>query len=181
MEILKAIPELLKLPIKIIVALCIASGLILLMPNEFVDKLYMTNFRTNYGFILGLIFVLSLSITMCYILFYLVPKIWDKLTHKSKSKKLKKARKNFLKSLNENELKIISALIKEPDNTIELPVNRGIVAKLEYHYVISKAGTNFAVDLEDPVVPYFLQPWVFEFFDKNGNIIKEKLVEEDRK
>lgn len=181
MEFFKTIPELLKLPIKIIVALCFASGLILLLPNDFVNKLYMADFRTNYGFILGLIFVVSLSITICYVLFYLAPKLWNKLTHKSKMKKIREGQKKFLKSLNENELEIIRDLIREPDNTLELPMNRGIITKLEYYSVISKAGTQFAVDLTDPIIPYFLQPWVFEFFDEKGNLMKEKLIEQNKK
>lgn len=179
MDALKTIPELLKLPIKIIVALCIASGLILLLPNNLIEKLYMLSFRENYGFIIGIVFIVSLSITVCYILFYLVPKIWERLTRKSKNEKLKKGQRKFLSSLNNNELEIIKLLIKEEDNTLKLPMNRGIVKKLEHYFVISPAGTNFAIDLEEPIIPYFLQPWVFEYFDKNGNIIKEKLEDKE--
>lgn len=176
----KGIVELLKLPIKIIVALCIASGLILLSPENFIDKLYMSSFRNNYGFILGIVFVVTLSITMCYFIFYLAPKVWEKLTRKSRMKKFRKGKINCLKSLNSNELEIIKALIKEPDNTIQLPMNRGIVIKLEHYCIISKAGSNFEVDLEEPIISYFLQPWVFEFFDDEGNLIEQKLDDENQ-
>ena len=172
---IKAIVELLKLPIKIIVALCIASGIILLVSDDFAEKLYMINFSKDYGFVIGICFIVTLSITICYIMFYAFPLIWKKLTHKKNMEKIRKGQQKFLESLNENELDIIRELLRQPDNTLELPMNRGIVKKLEYHLVISTAGSNFAVDPTDPITPYFLQPWVFDFFDKKGNLIKEKL------
>lgn len=179
MEMLKTIPELLKLPIRIIVSLCIASGFVLLLPNNLIEKLYMLSFRENYGFIIGIVFILSLSITLCYLLFYLSPKIWNKLTYKKNNEKIKRGQRKFIANLNNYEIEIIKALINEPDNTLELPMNTGIVRKLENYFVISKAGTSFQVDLDYPVIPYFLQPWVFKYFDSKGNLIKEKLEDKE--
>lgn len=172
MDVLKTMTELLKLPIKIILALCIASGLILFLPDKLTETLYMLSFREKYGFVIGLIFIVTLSITMCYIIFFIAPKIWKKLTYKKKIEKIKNGHQKFLSNLTKAELKIIIELIKKPDNTLDLPINRGIVQKLESFGVISKAGSTFAVDLCDPIIPYFLQPWVFEYFDKDGKLIE---------
>lgn len=178
MEGIKIIPELLKLPIKIIVALCIACGIIILIPDNLANKLYMVNFRNDYGFILGIVFVITLSISLCYFIFYIVPIIWKKIFSKRENEKIKKGMKKFLNDLNENELEIIKELIRQPDNTLLLPYNTGIVSKLSHYGVISPVSSTNYVDLLDPRIPYFLQPWVFNYFDDSGNLLREKVQDE---
>ena len=175
MENVKFLPELLKLPIKVIVALCIASSIIILIPDNFADKLYITSFSNDYGFILGIVFVVTLSISLCYFAFYIIPIVWKKFFYKKENEKVKKGKQKFLKNLNEYELEIIKELIKQPDNTLLLPYNTGIVKKLTYFGVISPVSSENIIDLYNPRIPYFLQPWVFNYFDNNGNLIKEKV------
>lgn len=175
MENIKFLPELLKLPIKVIVALCIASGIIILIPDNFADKLYMTNFRDDYGFILGIVFVVTLSISLCYFVFYIVPIVWKKIFSKKENEKVKKGKKKFLKNLNEYELEIIKELIKQPDNTLLLPYNTGIVKKLTYFGVISPVSSENIIVYMILEFLNFLQPWVFNYFDNKGNLIKEKV------
>lgn len=62
---------LLKLPLKIIVALCFGSGLILFLPNKIIEKMYMMSFRNNLGFIIGIVFIVSLSIVVCSIIVFI--------------------------------------------------------------------------------------------------------------
>lgn len=54
--------EILKLPPSILSALMIVSGLILILPEDVVKKLYMYEFRNNYGFAISLIFLISLVV-----------------------------------------------------------------------------------------------------------------------
>jgi len=171
---MKNIVEFLKLPIQIITAVFVATTLLLFIPDSLAQKIFVKNFRLEYGSYIGIIFVITLSLITCYLLFYFIPKIWKKIIKKSDNKKIKVGQQKLINSLNKNELEIIKELIKQPDNTMELPMNRGIVQKLEYNFIISKAGSTFAVDITDPIIPYFLQPWVFDFFDDKGNLIKEK-------
>ena len=56
------IENIFKLPLKIMVALCISSGLILFLPKNIIEKLYMSSFRDDFGFILGIIFIGSLTL-----------------------------------------------------------------------------------------------------------------------
>ena len=170
---MKNIVEFLKLPIQIITALFVATTLLLFMPDKLAQKIFVEDFRLEYGSYIGIIFVITLSLITCYLLFYFIPKILGKIIKKIDNKKLKYGQQKLINSLNKNELEIIKELIKQPDNTMELPMNRGIVQKLEYNFIISKAGSTFAVDITDPIIPYFLQPWVFEFFDSKGNLIKD--------
>ncbi|HEQ8316790.1 TPA: superinfection exclusion B family protein, partial [Streptococcus pyogenes] len=43
-----------KLPTKIMCAISIATGLVLFLPDSFIQKMYMIDFRKKYGFTIGL-------------------------------------------------------------------------------------------------------------------------------
>ena len=66
--------EILKLPPSILSALMIVSGLVLILPEDVIKKLYMFEFRNNYGFAISIIFLVSLAIlvvliiTICYLI-----------------------------------------------------------------------------------------------------------------
>lgn len=51
-----------KLPTKIMVAIALATGMILFLPDELISKMYLDGFRNEYGFIIGAAFVVSVSI-----------------------------------------------------------------------------------------------------------------------
>ena len=51
-----------KLPTKIMVAIALATGMILFLPDSLISKMYMDGFRNEYGFIIGAVFVVSISI-----------------------------------------------------------------------------------------------------------------------
>ena len=55
--------DFLKLPPNILGALSIASGALLLLPDQLAKRLYMTEFRDKYGFTIGIIFVVSTAIS----------------------------------------------------------------------------------------------------------------------
>ena len=49
---MKDVVDFLKLPPRILAALSVASGLLLFLPDAIIEKLYMTSFRSKYGFAL---------------------------------------------------------------------------------------------------------------------------------
>lgn len=52
---------------RILGALSVASGLLLFLPNVIIEKLYMTSFRDKYGFAIGIVFVVSTSILVVFL------------------------------------------------------------------------------------------------------------------
>ncbi len=71
--------DLLKLPMKIMVALSIGSGIILFSSDKVIEKIYMLKFREDFGFIIGLLFVISSAIVLCNLAVFTVKKIVDKM------------------------------------------------------------------------------------------------------
>ena len=58
---IKEILKLLKTPY-ILITFALASGLILFLPDNIINKMYMSDFRNKFGFILGLIFWFSITL-----------------------------------------------------------------------------------------------------------------------
>lgn len=153
---MKDFVEFLKLPPNILSALSVASGAMLLLPDEIITKLYMMNFRDKYGFLLGIIFMVSTSI----LIILLITKIYNYFHNKKTSKELVKSQTKYLKNITQEKVEIIRAFINNPTHTLILPLNDGLVIELQHLQIITPAGQNHLVDMLNPEIKFFLQPWV---------------------
>ena len=153
---MKDFVDFLKLPPNILGALAIASGILLLLPDKIINKLYMTEFRDKYGFTIGIIFIVSLSI----LIILLILKIYHFFYDKRFDKKVAEGQLKYLRNMNREKVMIINAFLKERTHTLELPMNDGFVIELQHFGVITPAGQNHLVSMLDPRIKYFLQPWV---------------------
>lgn len=150
--------DFLKLPPNILGALSIASGVLLFLPDEVVKKFYMLEFREKYGFTIGIVFLVSLSILVVLI----ITKVYKFFDNKIVAKRLPKLQSKYLKEMREDQVIIIKEFLKTPTHTLILPVNNGLVIELQHFNVITPAGQNHLVDMNDPQIKYFLQPWVIK-------------------
>ena len=158
---MKNIVDFLKLPPHILGALAVASGLLLLLPDAIIARLYMTSFRDKYGFFIGTVFVVSVSILAVLLVVFIAKKIADGYT----SKRVRKGQIKYLKRIGDNKVKIIKALLNESSHTAMLPMHDGAVIELQHFYIISPAGSTHAVDMNDPQITYYLQPWVIDLIN----------------
>lgn len=163
---MKEFIDFLKLPPRILGALAIACGVLLFLPDELLGKLYMLNFRNEYGFVIGIIFVISMSILAVF-LFVQIAKI---LKDKYECKKLKSVQRKFLKKLKGDKVDLIKVFLDDPTHTIMLPMQDALVIELTHYNVISPAGQTHAVDILYPKINYFLQPWVAERIDEDDEL-----------
>lgn len=160
--------DLLNLPIKIMASIALGTGLLLFSPNWLIEKLYMVSFREEYGFILGIVFVISFVIftVSISITFY------SYLSKKRANKWFLESASQRLNNLSDYQKTIIFALYQQDNHTGELPIHDGAIQILEYNMMIQKATTQYAVaDLNNAVFPYFLQPWVINELQKNDNLL----------
>ena len=149
-----AIKEILKMlkTSYILITIILASGLILFLPDNIISKMYMLNFRNKFGFVLGLLFWFSTTLLIVMIGI----KVYKKYIDRIMKKKLQEGIKKFLISMkNKAEIEIITQMLKEDDYTIELPINSGSVIKLQHYYIITPAGSNHYVEMDNPCIPYF--------------------------
>lgn len=161
--------DFLKLPIKIMASLSLGSGLLLFLPEFIIKKLYMVSFREEYGFIIGIIFVISFVIFVVSI----CVTYYDYLSTKKAKKKFLAGASKRLDSFNEYQKVIVYSLYQKDNHTEELPINDGAVRILEHNMVIQKAATQYAVsDLNNAVFPYFIQPWVVDELQANPTLLE---------
>ncbi len=73
---------------------------------------------------MGLIFIVKISILICYILIV----IGKVILHTYNNKRLIKYRKAFLKKLDYEDKILIREMMEQPGKTLELPVNHGTVS-----------------------------------------------------
>ena len=160
--------ELVKLPVKTILALSVATGLILFLPNNIIHKLYIDNLKEKYGFIIGIVFIISISIVFINIIIYIFNTIKEKIS----ILKLKFYRKKILKSLDESEKNVLLEFMNSANKTVRLPIHSGTTIKLQNYKIISPAGNNHIVDARYMEIPYFIQPWAYEYLNKHKNLLE---------
>ena len=159
-----------KLPIKIFCAIAFGTGLILFLPDSIVERLYLDSFRDSFGFWLGLVFIISVSIVLITFVVFLGKYFRDKL-------RLRKWRRKSEKDLNELDdlrMAILCSLYEKINHTDDLPLNDGAVLRLQNAMMISRAANQYAVeDLRNPEFPFMLQPWVIEYLDCHPDLVKK--------
>ncbi len=89
---------------------------------------------------------------------------------KRKDKKLRENQLKYLKELSGEEKHLLRQIISCPDYTMELPVNNGLVIKLQSFYILTPAGSTHLVNAHDMRIPFFVQPWVIKMARENPDI-----------
>ncbi|HAM81060.1 superinfection exclusion B family protein [Ornithinibacillus contaminans] len=164
------IKEILTLPTTIMAALSLASGILLFSPTSLLDQMFMLNFRDKYGFIIGIVFIVSICILIVNLVYQTAKSVYN-----AKAKKYFYATaEKRLQKLNNYQKSIIFALYQEDNRTLPLPLHDGAVLELEQNYMIGKATSQYMVsDLNNALFPYLLQPWVSDELSNKSNLLSE--------
>lgn len=158
------------------VAIALATGMILFLPDSLISKMYMDGFRNEYGFIIGAVFVVSISILTIGVII----SIYNYFYEMHKQKRIKENSGKLIASLDDYKKTIVYLLYNEDNHTHELPLNDGAVVFLENMMVIGKTTSQYFVDdITNPMFPYSLQPWVIEKLQNDEELLAsfEKAVE----
>ncbi len=164
--------EFLKLPPNILFAISLVTGMILFLPKDIVSKIYMLDFRNKYGFIISIVFLLSSSILVAF----LISIIYKKIKEIINNKLLKKSRIKYLLNAEPSKVRLIKEFIKQDTHTMKINSNDGLTVELSYYGLISTAGNTQAVDFgysNEMYLMYFLQPWVINLIKENEDLRKK--------
>lgn len=149
--------DILNLPVRILSALALASGFLLLLPANFLNVLHLISFINKYGFIIGLVFIVSLAI----LIVTLIIQIFNFISNKRKLNLFYKTAEKRLRKLNPYEICIVLSLFENKNYTNLLPINDGAVNKIESELIIGKLTNQYMVSNPNTAkFPYMLQPWV---------------------
>lgn len=163
--------DFIKLPPNILAAVSLVSGIILFIPDKLAKKMYMHDFRNDYGFIVSIVFLISFSI----LLVLLTTTIYKKIDKKIKYRLLKKKQIKYLLNAEKSKVKLLKKFIKAETHTLQINQNDGLTVELAHFGFIAMAGSTQAVDFgynNEMYVIYFLQPWVINLINENDELKK---------
>ena len=181
MDISFNIPDWLKIPLKILLpALWIFSGTMILLPDEWLQKLYLLEWAQKNGFAFGIIFVVVSCLLLVYLVFYAAKKVsslYYKLTFK---------RRTFKNITNMSDIQqaIIYKLYNSPGFTAQLDFNQPVVQGLLGLNYIFMGGqqqvTMYRLSNSIPAL-FTLQPFVYQALDHYRPKLEKEIEKMERK
>lgn len=153
MDWLDKIPKWIQIPLKILLpALCVFSGFLLLISDGLAEKLYLREFRQQNGFAFGLIFVITLTLILVYIIFFASKPAIQKLNNYM----LKKNLIQKFKDLEPIYKSILYQIYRTPSKTMTMDIDNANTVYLMNinavgHGQVAVLGFSFN---------FYLQPWV---------------------
>ncbi len=177
MDWLDKIPKWIQIPLKILLpALCIFSGFLLLISDSFAEKLYLKQFRQESGFAFGIIFLITLSLIICYIIMYFIDK-YKVITNKnSLIKKFKRLQPIHKSALYE--------MYRTPTHSLKMELSNAVASYLLNIHAIGSSQVSSVGYVFD----FYLQPWaiwgieseikdtekLIKYFEKNKEKLKQR-------
>ena len=150
-----------------LVAITILTGLILFLPDNILFRMSLDKIRDSWKQIIGMLFLLSLTLIFTMIFFSLISrivKIWRKKINRLNLK-------NKYRKLSITQKAIILELLRSKDKTIMLDKNSGdtiyLVNEIFLHQpeqVFSLGGNN------EMILTYVPQPWLMELYNEDPEL-----------
>ena len=166
MDWLNKIPNWIKIPIKILLpALTIFSGFIVLASDGVLEYLNLLEFEQTNGFAFAIVFLVCVSLIICYIASFLVEAIVKQVkTYLLRERMFKK----FINMPDVYKNALIQ-IYRQPTKSLKMEMSNSVAAYLTAVRAIDRS------ELSDMgyIFDYFLQPWVV--------MCIERLIKEDRK
>ncbi len=142
----------------------------------------MNSFINKYGFIIGLVFIVSLAI----LIVTLIIQIFNFISNKRKLKLFYKTAEKRLRKLSPYEICIVLILFENKNHTNLLPINDGAVNRIENEMIVGKLTNQYMVSNPNTAkIPYLLQPWVVNELEGNSDLFTyfentaEAFIEDD--
>ena len=160
--------QLLKLPPSILAAVAMGTGLILFLPIKILQRLGLNNIPELWRTILGLLFIISLSLLVIYFIIKVIKIIVSKY-YKIRFKSLFP---KVMRNLRSEELAVVALLYKSPNYTSRLPYTDGVTIRLKSKNIIQLTSSkNFAYG-DDLSIPFTITPIAQDYMDRHPELIK---------
>ena len=163
MEWLSKIPIWIKIPIKVLLpALAIFSGFIVLASDGVLEYLNLLEFEQQNGFAFAIVFLVCVSLIICYI----ASNIVDMAVKKIKAYLLKERMYKKFNNMPDVYKNILIHIYRQPTKSLRMEMSNSVAAYLTAIRAIDRSALSDMGYIFD----YFLQPWVVMSIEK---LIKE--------
>lgn len=161
MEWLTKILDIVKIPLKVLLpAVWLFSGALMLLSDNVLEKLYLLEWKSEHGFALGLVFVISSCIIVVYVAYFLKSKIVKLYTAATLNRKTI----DRIKKKSIPEQAILLKLYHSPALTCLLDYSQPVVqGLLSQKYIFAGGSQLVSYDAWSDTLPmkYTLQPYVY--------------------
>ncbi|MEE6367191.1 superinfection exclusion B family protein [Escherichia coli] len=161
---IKDILEILKLPLKYLIAIFLVLASLLFLPNEYIMKLGIEAIVQKYKMLIGLAFLCDALFIITHVLDYLFKFIRAWVKYKSIVREGKKR----LSNLTEDEKVILRKFIENGSRTSYLSIRNGNVIELVNSKIIYRSGE---VSVYDFNFAYNLNQWAWDHLNKNKKLL----------
>ena len=181
MEGFSKLLDILKIPLKVLLpASCLFSGFLSFLPDKILTKIGLLEWKNTNSFIIGLVFIISISLILVYIVFYVFQHIKSKI---SELTLYPRTLKN-ISQMSDMELSIIIDLYRSPgySGTVDWghPVVKGLLAR-NYIYAGDNAYVSLDVFTEKWPMKVTLQPFVYRTLNHYQPKVKCKIEKLEHK
>jgi len=159
--------QLLKLPPSILAAVAMGTGLILFLPVSYIQRLGLDNIPELWRTVLGLAFIISLSLLVVYFII----KVVKFIVLKYYGIRFKRIFPKVMKNLRSEELAVVALLYRSPNYTSRLPYTDGVTIRLNSKNVIQLTSSNNLAYGDDLVIPFTITPIAQDYIDKHPELI----------
>lgn len=160
--------QLLKLPPSILAAVAMGTGLILFLPITVLQRLGLDNIPELWRTILGLAFLISLSLLVIHFIIKVVKSIASKRYWLRFKRKFPKV----MMELRSEELATVALLYRSPNYTSRLPYTDGVTTCLISKKVIQFTSSNNLAYGDNLFMPFTITPIAQEYIDKHPELIE---------
>lgn len=166
MDWLSKIPNWIKIPIKILLpAVSIFSGFIVLASDGVLEYLNLLEFEQTNGFAFAIVFLVCVSLILCYIASYIVEAIVKQI----KAYLLKEQMYKKFNNMPDVYKNALIQIYRQPTKSLKMEMSSSVAAYLTAIRAIDRSALSDMGYIFD----YFLQPWVVMSI--------ERLIKENRK
>ncbi len=166
MDWLSKIPNWIKIPIKVLLpALAIFSGFIVLASDDVLKYLNLLEFKQTNGFAFAIVFLVCVSLILCYIASYIAEVIVKQI----KAYLLKKQMYKKFNNMPDIYKNALIQIYRQPTKSLKMEMSNSVAAYLTAIRAIDRSALSDMGYIFD----YFLQPWVVMSI--------ERLIKENRK
>ena len=146
-----------------LVAVTILTGLLLFLPRNILEKMNLDDLPVLWNRIIGLFFLLSISLIGTIIVFALVSRVMKR----NRSKRIRENLKKTYLSLNAGQKEIIQALLSSDTKTVSLEINSGDAIYLKEKKFLHLPHQPVSLGWDNELIVSFVpQPWLLDLYNE---------------
>ena len=140
MEWLARIGEIAKVPTKFTAVVAIVTGLLLFLPENLTQYLYLSQLKESFSTYISIAFLFSVGILLVEAALALYSFVRDKNRLRKKAKSEREKIANRMNSLDSAEQSVIREFLTKGHNTLKLPIGEPTVARLIHDGILYQVG-----------------------------------------